>query len=707
MSRLTDAKQMDNDRRLVPLDYFFRGLLIFGVVEIAALAYDLARHPDAPGILSQGLLPRVVLGLIAGPSLIVFSALLLWRAPRNVIGRVLLLAGLTEVGTQFAFDFGSPVLSALVLELFILFLTGVVAPSVAYLLFTFPTGTIYPPRWAPWVTSALVIKFLGVAVEILASPSQSGIFAAAPNPLFVPMLAPFHLLIAVTIGERGILLPIMAVAGIASLRLRYGVAETRVRQQIKWVVWLPLVGIMGALVALAIRLFTDVSAWLLVQMTFFTLAQLALIASLTIAILRYRLFDIDRLINRTLVYGLLTVGVIGFYGLVVGVAGALFQSSNNSWLALVATGVVAILFEPVRARLQQSVNRLMYGERDEPYAALSRLGQRLELTLAPDAVLPTIVETLAQALKLPYAAIELTTDDRSAERKTEAQFPSSVVRPLSVVRLPLTYQNQTVGYLMLAPRAPDESFSPADRRLLADFARQAGVAAHAVQLTKDLQRSRERLVTAREEERRRIRRDLHDGLGPALAAQVLKVGSARARLAQDSDATDKLLAELEHDIEAALADIRRLVYELRPPVLDQLGLVEAIRMAAQQYTAPRAASGIGDVDHGLSICVDAPEPLPPLPAAVEVAAYRIAQEALTNVVHHARAHTCVVRIKIEDTFILEISDDGRGLPAARRPGVGLISMRERAAELGGTCVIEPQDGGGTRVRVELPFVGEG
>ncbi len=259
---------------------------------------------------------------------------------------------------------------------------------------------------------------------------------------------------------------------------------------------------------------------------------------------------------------------------------------------------------------------------------------------------------------------------------------------------PLTYQNESIGELIIAPRAPDEPFSSADQRLLADFARQAGVAAHAVQLTKDLQRSRERLVMAREEERRRLRRDLHDGLGPALAAQILKLGSARALFAQDSAAADKLLAELEHDIEAALADIRRLVYDLRPPVLDQLGLVAAIRQTAKQYDAT------------LAICVDAPETLPALPAAVEVAAFRIAQEALTNVVRHAHAHECVVRIKIEDQFVMEIRDDGRGLPATHRAGVGLNSMRERAAELGGACVIKSDANRGTHVRVELPWIGE-
>jgi signal transduction histidine kinase len=203
-------------------------------------------------------------------------------------------------------------------------------------------------------------------------------------------------------------------------------------------------------------------------------------------------------------------------------------------------------------------------------------------------------------------------------------------------------------------------------------------------------------VTAREEERRRLRRDLHDGLGPALAAHTLKVGSARALFKTDPAAADALLAELERDTEAALTDIRRLVYDLRPPALDELGLVGAIRENILQY---RTADG-------LRVAVDAPDAMPPLPAAVEVAAYRIAQEALTNVVRHARAQRCVIILTRDDArpgLILEIRDDGIGLPTERRAGVGLTSMRERAQELGGTCVIESRAEGGTRVFARLPL----
>jgi len=413
--------------------------------------------------------------------------------------------------------------------------------------------------------------------------------------------------------------------------------------------------------------------------------------SVAMAILKYRLYDIDIIINRTLVYGALTACVVGVYVLVVGYLGALFQARGSLMISLVATGVVAVLFAPLRHRLQRGVNRLMYGERDEPYAVLSRLGQRLEGTISPGAVLSTVVETVAEALKVPYAAITLRQDEDFA---TAAEH-GKVVDGLVV--LPLVYQHETVGQLLLAPRAGENDFSPTDRRLLDDLARQAGIAVHAVRLTADLQRSRERLVTAREEERRRLRRDLHDGLGPTLGSLPLKLDVAGDLMERDPAAARELLRGLKFQARSAVADIRRLVYELRPPALDDLGMAGAIREAAAQYGTS-----------GLRVSVHAPETLPPLPAAVEVAVYRVAQEALNNVARHAAASECVVRLVLDEktgTLRLEIEDDGRGIGEERGQGVGLHSMRERAAELGGECVVEPGSAGGTRVRAFLPLAG--
>jgi signal transduction histidine kinase len=407
------------------------------------------------------------------------------------------------------------------------------------------------------------------------------------------------------------------------------------------------------------------------------------------AILRYRLFDIDIIINRTLVYGSLSASVIVLYALLVGGLGALLNTQGNFAISLAATGLVAVLFSPLRERLQRGVNRLMYGERDDPYGVLSRLGRRLEGTLAPEAALSTIVETVAQALKLPYAAIALKQDDGGFA--VAAEYGTPVSDP---VVLPLAYQRESVGQLVLAPRAPGETFSSSDRRLLGDLARQTGVAVHAVRLTADLQRSREQLVKAREEERRRLRRDLHDGLGPRLASFTMMSEAARDLVPNDPARAQEMMECLAEQAQAAVADVRRLVYALRPPALDALGLMGALR------------SQMIHQDHnGLLIATYGPEELPALPAAVEVAAYRIALEALTNVVRHAEARNCMVHLGMNEKLSelrLEVEDDGRGIEENRRAGVGLTSMRERAEELGGSCTVEAVPSGGTRVRAFLP-----
>jgi len=227
------------------------------------------------------------------------------------------------------------------------------------------------------------------------------------------------------------------------------------------------------------------------------------------------------------------------------------------------------------------------------------------------------------------------------------------------------------------------------------------MAASAVRLTSDLQRSRQRLVTALEEERRRLRRDLHDGLGPTLAGVTLEIGAARNLLGRDPAAADALLARLQAETKAATAEIRRVVYGLRPPALDELGLVGAIREEAGRFASAEHAGG--KAGPGLLVSVEAPEHLDGLPAAVEVAAYRITLEALTNVARHADASRCTIHLTFHDGLELQVTDDGTGLPADYRAGVGLTSLRERAAELGGVCTIQSTPSGGTAVRAHLPI----
>ncbi|HUE97660.1 MAG TPA: GAF domain-containing sensor histidine kinase, partial [Anaerolineales bacterium] len=555
--------------------------------------------------------------------------------------------------------------------------------SFSLFLFIFPDGH-FVPRWTRWVALVWIIWLLPRYWFPDWPPSGSDIWLVWPN-LFV------------WLGALG--------SAVHGQIYRYRRVSNWVRQQqTKWVVFgiamgLALFIIVNIAVSATVSVPTSARelTTLMVGAALMNGALLLIPLSIGIAILRYHLFDIDILINRTLVYSSLTISVVGIYVLVVGYLSVLFRTAGGQGqlaISVLATGLVALLFQPLRNRLQRGINRLMYGERDDPYAVLSRLGQRLEATLAPEAVLPTIVETVKESLKLPYTAITLKQDDAFAVAAASGT-PTS-----EVLRLHLMYQNEMVGQLLVGPRAPGESFSSADRRLLDDLAREAGVAVHAVRLTtnlqrmtEDLQRSRERLVTTREEERRRLRRDLHDGLGPTLASLVQLLDTARTLVARDPDAAVTLLGDLKGQVKATVSDLRRLVYALRPPVLDELGLVSAISEHSGHYNQ----------SNGLYVSIDAPDHLPSLPAAVEVAAYHIALEALTNVARHANAQTCRIRLSLKGGLCIEITDDGDGLPANYHVGVGLTSMRERAAELGGECRIEPGEMHGTRVWARLPL----
>jgi signal transduction histidine kinase len=307
-----------------------------------------------------------------------------------------------------------------------------------------------------------------------------------------------------------------------------------------------------------------------------------------------------------------------------------------------------------------------------------------------------LVKTIATTLKLPYVAVMLVQSDASSVSEERLVAIHGQLTPRAQAsRLPLVYQGETVGQLVLTSRSGEAQLTRADRRLLEDLTRHAGVIVHAVRLTSDLRRSRERIVIAREEERRRLRRDLHDGLGPMLASLTLTLAAAREYLPHDPTTTDTLLQALATHVQGAVADIRRLVYELRPPALDDLGLVGALR-----DQAARSAQG------GLQVVVEAPVLVDSLPAAVEVAAYRIVVEALTNVVRHAQANSCTIQVRREHDLVLQISDDGRGLPAETPYGIGLRSMRERAEELGGRYAIATRPEGGTQIEVHLPLMEE-
>jgi signal transduction histidine kinase len=641
---------------------------------------------------SEAEVVNAVLSLVTVLTFSVVGAIVASRHPRNTIGwlfcSVGLVVGLSALAGGYAEYWlasgsGSRTLGetaawfrswSWILLLFI---------PTSFMLLLFPDGRLPSPRWRPvaWCSGLGISGFVvGVALE--AGPLED--FPQIVNPYGVdsPVVTIVGVLATVVAGGS-------VVASVASVIVRLRRAGRVERQQIKWLAY------GGAVVVGTIFVGGVISIWSApVGIAIINVALLGLPICMGIAIVRHRLYDIDLIINRTLVYGALSASVVGIYVLVVGYLGTLFRTDDDLLISLLATGLVAVLFAPLRERLQRAVNRLMYGERDDPYAVVSRLGERLEATLAPEDVLSTIVQTVREALKLPYAAIALPRDANGFEVvATSGEEPSD--DPLV---LPLSYGGESVGEFLLTPRAPGESFSAADRRLLDGLAHHAGVAVHGVRVMADLRRSRERLVLAREEERRRLRRDLHDELAPTLAALGLSAATVGELIPTDPKGAAFANEKLQTVIRATVGDVRRLVYDLRPPALDELGLIEAIRERASRY---------GAQEGGVRVTVEAPDELPHLPAAVEVAAYRIVQEALTNVSRHARASACTVRLACTESpsraLTVEVTDDGVGLPERPKGGVGLHSMRERAAELGGECEIVRSWPSGTRVFARLPF----
>ena len=545
--------------------------------------------------------------------------------------------------------------------------------GTAALAYVFPDGQLAGRRWR-WVAGIGAFGFAAAIVSGLLHPDPySAPFAHVASPLPRVAIAPWF-------AGLGLLAIIVGLAGAAwSVRIRFARARLVERLQLLWVSYAAL--LLPAALAICLLAGAEGSdtGWLVLISVI--VAATAVPLAVGIAVFRYRLFDIELVFSRTLIYGTLTLTVVAFTLALVLVLDALL---NNTGLASgLAAAAAALIVQPLHGALRNRVERWVYGDRSDPYAALSRLGARLSAAPATSEVLPAIISSVVQALSLSYAAIEL-----EREGGPEIAASSGPIGTRSPTWFPLVYRGEALGRLGVVPASGIEALSAPDRRLLEDLARQSGVAVYGVRVTSDLQRSRERLVAAREEERRRVRRDLHDGLGPSLAGVVLKLAAARAELTAAPEA-ELLLMELTVEVQAAIAEIRRLVEGLRPAALDELGLLPALHAQVDRLGAGFALSG--------------PETLPDLPAAIEVAAYRIASEALTNAARHSGAGRCELRVAVNGMLELEVEDDGRGVVHPVGAGLGLRSMRDRADEVGGTLSVAAGPQGGTLVRAQLPI----
>jgi signal transduction histidine kinase len=394
-----------------------------------------------------------------------------------------------------------------------------------------------------------------------------------------------------------------------------------------------------------------------------------------VAMLRHGLFDVELTLNRTVVLGGLTAAVVVAYVLVVYVADA-FAPGSRWGVLLVA--VAALLAAGARDRVQELVDRWLFGHRHNPYAVVAQVGRGVAAASQPVEALQRLVEELRVALRLPYAAFA------GGGIAVSDGAPTHGSRVVEVTAL-----GEAVGELHVGLRSAGERWTPQQEEAVSEVAHRAGTLAYAARLVTDIAVSRGRIVAAREEERRRLRADLHDGVAPALAGTALQLESLARRLEQQDPALAARALELRDGLRAGVGELRAVVHGLRPPILDQRGLAGALRQLVAGHESPACTARVE--------LVGAPH------AAVEVAAYAIAAEAFGNALRHSVASRIEVRAcETPDDLVVEVVDNGVGMPARPRHGVGMVSMRERAAEVGGRLDVEPTPGGGTTVRATLP-----
>ena len=630
---------------------------------------------------------------ISGVALAVPGAILLSRMPRHAVGWVLSIAGVHwavdgTAGSWLAYaTLTSPARPGAELAFWIYQRLGAtLLLSLPLVLLLYPDGRLPRGRWriasvAGLASTALFpLVLLVVPARLAQADSDTGPIPAPfaglnldrttiglPEAVWNALLPVSSALIPVSL-----IVPFAVVAG----RYRRSAGDLERRARMRWLLW-------AAIVDVLLMLGTTVlpQPWTSFGLTVaVALTGLALV----IGIVRPRLFDIDRLLGGTVLYAALAASVLLIDALVLGVAGVVLgERLADSDAAIVALLLVTAVYGPLRQRLWLLVRRLVFGRRDDPYRVVAGLAEQLERSDTPEDELLVVARSVAAAFRLPYVGVVV--------EGRETVTAEAGTRPDKTRELPITYRDEAVGRLVLPAQGPRSSLSARDERLLGDVVRQAAFAARTAHLARELQRSREQIVTAREEERRRLRRDLHDGLGPALGGVALRIDTARNLAVKQPAEADKMLKQTREDVTAAVADVRRLVHDLRPPALDDVGLLGAVRQQAARLLP------------GVAVTVSGGDGLDQLPAAVEVAAYRIVSEALTNVAKHAHATRVAIELALGRSFDIEITDDGVGIPPGTPSGVGLVSLRERAAELGGTCRIECPDERGTTVRATLPL----
>lgn len=604
------------------------------------------------------------------------GALVLLRQPRNRCGWVLLSTGLLGVSAfahQWAYDGGAqrslpgvPVATWLAAWTYMPYW---LQPTLLPVLF--PDGDVFVPRWRRFVLVVLAVAALGTAVSMFKpDPDVEGLGLANPLGVGPPDTAPAWL--GIQYGAVSFLFLVASPVAIAGLLLRQRRAVGRPRAQLQWL----LFGFTSFLILSVVSLFAGRAEDVVVAV-----ALLMIPASVAVAVLRHGLLDIELVVNRTILYAALSGLGVAAYAALIATVGS-WAGDDHAQAPLIAAVVVAVA-ALARSRLQKLIDHWLFGARRDPYEIVDRVGAQTATASGPTEAVARLVTALREALALPYAAVE--------PNEAGGVGFSSGRAPAEVEELPLVDRGRRIGSLRVGHRHHGEEFRPEERSALNDVARRASVLIQSAAMAADLQRSRERLVLAREEERRRLRRELHDGLGPELAGMALQVEGLAARLGADPELATRA-EQLGDRLQQAVDEVRRVVDGLRPAAVDELGLAAAMRQLGW-------VDGAGPV-----VAVDVPSDFGELPAAVEVAAYRIAAEALNNAVRHSGAAHCTVRGEIDgECLLVEVTDDGRGFGTDIAVGVGLQSLHDRAAEVGGTLSVASAPGAGTTISARLPM----
>ncbi len=608
--------------------------------------------------------------VLISPVYALTGAALVWLRTHNALGWVLLVIGMCGMSAVFfrvagirAYavpDAGFPGREIALSLAAWLWLPAVFLP-LTLLPLLYPNGRLPSSRWRLAVISAVVgLVALGPPAAFEAESLRDFHDAAQP-----PLLLPAAAQVVLTVVGLG-LLAITSAACIGNAGWRLWRAEAPERAQLAW--------LLVTTMAVVVLAFVAPVEWV------YSVALVAVPVAVAVGVLRYGLLGIHVALRPTLLYGLLTLAVAMVFATVNTALSTLLPDGPAP--TFVAAALVAIGLVPAHVRLRRFVGRLLDGPAADPLAVVSRVGRGVA-SVGDAGPIPQVLASIAEAVGAPYVALR----DVRGELLSH-QPPNGGATPRSTVEVPLGYAGEQLGTLEVA--APHRGLTDGGRALLAALAPQVAVVVHAAALNAQLEDARRHLVDAAQAERGRLRRDLHDGLGPSLSGVSLGLESLRRAVPNNPTRAMEILDRAQVEVRDAVDEVRRILDNLRPTTLDALGLVGALRAHAQ------------DTADGLAVQVAADAGLSALDPEVEAAAYRIALEALTNVHRHARATHCTIRLSADDHQVrVNVQDDGRGLPPMRREGVGLASMRHRAESLGGA--LEVRSGSdGTSVTAHLP-----